>query len=142
MGYEAQNNMVVQRAFDNLRFHQTQIVTDGMRRVAEAGLEYLLEAHDTKYDLNHPEETNTLGYAVAYNGNVVASGSHNGGDYDMPGSAREMAENIAASSPGWCAIILSEMEGYYRVDWEMDFLYRSTEEIKANFNQFFKPIAA
>ena len=40
MGYEAQNNMVIQRAFDNLRFHQTQIVTDGMRRVAEAGLEW------------------------------------------------------------------------------------------------------
>lgn len=136
------NKAVIDNAFDRLKRKKDTIILNGMIKVAKAGLEYLLEAHEIfEPGMMHTEETNTMAYAVAHDGQVVASGMHNGGDYDLPGSALEMAKDLVADTSGWVAVILSDMEGWYRVDYEINFLYTARDEIKSRFKDFFKPIA-
>lgn len=141
-GYSARNKKTIERAFSKFRKEDEAIIRHGMLLVAKAGMDHLLEAHASmEEDLNHPQEVNTMGYAVAHNGKIVASFGYNGGgNDDLPGEAREEAERLLAGTTGWRAIILSDMEGWYRVDWEEGFLFSSSEEIKNNFNSYFKPI--
>lgn len=140
--YASKNRQVIKNAFNNLLKDEKEIIRDGMCKLAEAGLSYLIEAHEFHSALmNHTTETDTMGYAVAFDGVIVASGSHDGGGDDMPGAARDTAQALLAGTQGWVAIILSDMEGWYRVDYEEDFLGYAFEEVKANFNQFFKRIS-
>lgn len=140
--YIAQNHRVILTAFDRLSRNADAIILDGMTRVAQAGLEYLLQAHNEHSPwMAHPFENDTLAGVVAHNGEVVASFTHNGGEGDLPGSASDEAERMLRDTSGWVAVILSDMKGWYRVDYEIGFLAVSADEVKANFNRFFKPIA-
>lgn len=137
-GYRAKNKSVIRTAFSRLRAESDATVLEGMKRLTEAGLEYLLDAHDG--GLHHPNENDTLAAVLAHDGQVVATIPH-GGDDDLPGSASTEAARLLRGTSGWIAIILSDMTNqWYRVDWEIDFLTYSADEIKANFQSFFKPI--
>ena len=141
-GYQDRNKAVIAKAFARFRKEEEIILREGAIRLAKAGLDFLLEAHDDyPRPLLHPEETDTLGYAVAYNGVIVDSAAHIGGESeDLPGSAKEEAERLLSGTRGWRIIVLSDMENWYRWDLETGFLMYSADEIKANFHQFFKPI--
>lgn len=140
--YITQNRRVIHTAFTRLGRDADAIILDGMTRVAQAGLEYLLGAHDDHSPwMNHPIENDTLASVVAHNGEVVASFPHDGGEGDLPGNASDEAKRILRGTSGWVAIIHSDMKGWYRVDYELAFLAISADEVKANFNRFFKPIA-
>lgn len=139
--YQAQNKRVISQAFSRFRKEDERIIEEGMIRVAKAGLDFLIEAHEHHpYAHRHPEEVDTMAYAIAHNGAIVASQGYNGNGDDLPGNAQEAAERLLAGSIGWTAIVLSDMEGWYRVDWEWGFLQYSSDEIKENFNKYFKPI--
>lgn len=140
--YQTQNKRIIERAFSRFRKEEEDILREGAIRIGKAGLDFLLEAHENfQEQLLHPEETDTLGYAVAYNGGIVDSAAHIGGDTgDLPGSAKEEAERLLSGTKGWMIIVLSDMDNWYRWDWEEDFLMYSSDEIKANFNKYFKPI--
>ena len=139
---EARNAAVIRSAFARLQSNKERIIEDGMKRLAQAGLEFLIRAHD-EHDLfmNHPNEDNTMAWAVGHNGSVVASGSHNGGEDDLPGSALQAAESIISNTSGWVAIILSDMEGWYSVGLEEDFLFTASFDIADTFHTYFKKIS-
>ena len=141
-GYSAKNKKTIERAFAKFRKEDEDIIRHGMLLVAKAGIDYLVEAHTrTGEDLNHPKESDSMGYAVAHNGMVIASYGYSGDEsYNLPRQAREEAERLLAGTTGWRAIILSDMEGWYNVDWEEGFLSMSADEIKNNFTSYFKPI--
>ena len=140
MSYLQQNNSTIDKAFARLRKSEEAIIREGMIRLAEAGLQYLIKSHDSFGDMQHTHETNTLAYAVAHDG-VVERGEYlNGGGSDVSGDALQAATKMLSGTKGWCAIILSDMEGWYRVDWEMHFLHYSEAQIKQNFHSFFKKI--
>lgn len=141
MKYQQQNKSTIAGAFARLQKAEEDAIAKGMCRLAKAGLEYLVEAHDSfGYVLRHTEETNTLAYAVAKDGVIVVSDYLDGGSGDLPGNAREKAATILSGTKGWAAVIVSDMEGWYRVDWEMHFLHISVAQIKENFHSFFKKV--
>lgn len=140
MSYLQRNNATIQKAFARLAKSEETIVRNGIVALAEAGLAYLIESHDSFGDMRHTNETDTLAYAVAHDGVVFKGEYLNGGDADMPGDALQTATKILSGTKGWCAIILSDMKGWYRVDWEMHFLHYSIAQIKQNFHSFFKRI--
>ena len=140
MSYLQRNNATIQKAFARLANSEETIVRNGIVALAEAGLAYLIESHDSFGDMHHTHETNTLAYAVAHDGVVFKGEYLNGGEADMPGNALQTATQMLSGTKGWCAIILSDMEGWYRVDWEMHFLHYSIAQIKQNFHSFFKRI--
>ena len=140
-GYQSRNKGVIAKAFARLKKSEEETVFRGMIRLAQAGMSFLVEAHDNFRDgLHHPEEDDTMAYAVSHDGVIVESGSFRGGGDDMPGDAMNKARRLLAGTSGWRAVILSEMEGWYRVDWEMDFLHVSADEVRSNFHRFFKPV--
>lgn len=135
------NSMVIRRAFDRLCENKDRIIEEGMIRLAKAGLAYLVEVHNAhEMFMEHVTETDTMAWAVSHNGSIVATGCHEGTDDDMPGTAQQTASSILSSTNGWVAIILSEMEGYYRVDYEEDFLFDTSFNTASEFQTYFKRI--
>lgn len=134
------NARKIDRAFSRLKASEAKIVRDGMIRLAKRGIEYLVDAHERHaQDMRHTTERDTLAWAVSHNGDVIASGSHYGDGSDI-GNAKYMAESILSSTKGWVAVILSEMYGYYRADYEQDFLYETAFNTQAEFQTYFKKI--
>ena len=141
-GYEQKNAATIRRAFERFKASKDDIIRDGMIRLAKAGLEYLVFVHNAhSMFMEHTNETDTLAWAVSHDGLVIASGCHEGGDDDMPGTAQITASNILSGTTGWVAIILSEMEGYYRVDYEEDFLFDTSFNTASEFQTYFKKIS-
>ena len=140
MSYLQQNSSTIDKAFARLRKSEEAIIREGMIRLAEAGLQYLIESHDSFGNMHHTNETDTLAYAVAHDGAIVRGEYLNAWGDDMPGNALQTATRLLSATKGWVAIILSDMEGWYRVDWEMHFLHYSEAQIKQNFHSFFKKI--
>lgn len=139
--YQAQNKRTIEQAFSRFRKEEEDIVREGMERVAKAGIAFLVEAHKQfREGLSHPHEDDTMAYAVAHDGIIVVSNSYFGGGDEIPGDARSKAEGLLSGTKGWTAIILSDMEGWYRIDWEMGFLHSSAEDIRDNFTKYFKKV--
>lgn len=139
--YESKNRQVIQRSLDRLRESEERRALAAMCQIAEAGLQYLLDAHDAhSMFMAHTLETDTLCFAVAHNGTIVATGAHNGGEGDLPGNAVGEATRILSGTSGWAAIILSDMKGWYRVDYETSFLFYSADMVKDNFRRLFKQV--
>lgn len=141
-GYRTQNRNTITKSFRRLRNSEERTMREGMVKVAKAGMDYLLEAHDNHPIAHeHPEEENTMAYAVAHNGTIVESGNHHGsGSEDMPGNALSKAASLLSGTQGWTAVILSEMEGWYRADWEINFLQSSADEIRDKFYTYFHKV--
>ena len=136
-GYQQVNSATIRKAFNRFVENKDKIIETGLVQLAKSALDFLVSDHD--YGMAHTLEDNTLAYAVAHDGWIIASGYHEGGDGIM-GRAREMAEDLASEVEGWCAIILSEMEGYYRVDYENDMLNDTIIDTRDKFNTYFKKI--
>jgi len=138
---EQSNKKVIAAAFARLRKVEQEVMLDGMQRLAEAGIEYLISAHNDHAALmHHTQEDDTLAWALARDGKILRSEAHHGGGDDIPGDATDKARAIAESTKGWAVIILSDMEGWYREDLEMDFLVSAANGIKNNFHSFFKKV--
>ena len=138
---EQRNQKVIQKSLTRLRTSEQKTAENAMRKIVMVGLEYLIDAHNM-HDMfmSHTQENDTLGYALAHDGMIVMSGQHNGGNEDLPGNAKEKAINLLSGTQGWVAVILSDMQGWYRVDYETDFLLYSAEQVRQDFNRFFKPV--
>jgi len=149
MGYEAQNNATIERAFTRFRQLEYERVRTGMISVAQAGLLFLMDAHEM-YNIqgehHHLNEDNTLAWAVAYNGTIINSGDLQGamgqGDVfdEIPGEAKEEAETVLKGTRGWVGIIYSSMMGWYRWDWEEAYLNYSREMVSADFDRIFRSV--
>jgi hypothetical protein len=141
-GYQAENKRVIEKAFRRLQTSQATNAREGMIRVAKEGMQYLLDIHSSEPDAwRHPSEDNTIAYAVAYNGAIVAAEHHNGDpNLRIKSSAMEEAMRLLSGTTGWVAIILSDMEEWYRADWEESFIRYSADRIRADFQRIFKTI--
>ena len=144
MGYEAQNRAAIKRGFAWLKSVQDKVVRDGMYGLLNAGLSYLEDAHGTIHGGQaHVEESDTLGWALVHDGQITEVVSHSGEEFTPHGDALGRLQQIARESPaGWVGIIMSDMaNNWYRVDYEMDYLHYTQDEIRDHFKDFFKPIA-
>jgi hypothetical protein len=135
----ADNKRAIYRGF--LRLHTTmeKTASEGMRRVGKAALDLVVQAH-REHDpgLMHLHEDNTLGYAVARDGVVYDSGKYSvNSEYD-PGFASETASDIASTTKGFVAVMLSDMgSSWYRDHMEIGFLFEARDEIRDKINDFF-----
>lgn len=134
-----ENSQTIDYCLKSLTLQANNTILEGMEKVARAGLQYLIDAHNAHSGLMlHTTEVNTLAWALAHDGHVVKAGCHEGNEFDLPGNAQSKAEEIASHTHGWTVIILSDMEGWYREDYEMDFLVDAQFGVADNFHTFFK----
>ena len=146
--YQNRNKSVIGGAFDRFYNQYVSTMSQGLVEIAEAALAYLVSCHENDpVHKRHIDEKNTIGYAVGFNGNtLIASFGYEGGgeDADLPGSAREMAEELVMRrKDGWSLVVLSEMDGWYDWQWEDEALVGSTKNFtRENFLKFFKQISA
>ena len=152
--YQQKNSGVIKKSFERLQLHQQEITLHGVVELAKFGLEMLEKHHHESENVGgesaaHVTDENTMAYAVAHSGRVLASG-YTKGDGDLPGGvsqaqgrAEEYAREYSAMESGphtWVIVLFSQMEGWYRWNDEMSFYYATRYDIQKNFGRFFKPI--
>ena len=70
--FEQANERVIDNAVAKFKERANKALMDGMYGLMNAALDYLHEAHDLyKPDMAHESESNTLGWALVYNGKVM-----------------------------------------------------------------------
>lgn len=142
MSYE-RNKSVIYKAFARLNKSEEAVIKNGMYGLLNAALEWLHEAHDEW--MHHENESDTLGWALIHDGQVLEAVSQSKGEWTARGDALGRLQRIASEVPSgaWVGVVLSDMaNNWYRVDWEMGFLSYSADEVKSHFHDFFKPVAA
>lgn len=136
---QRKNASTIDYAFKRFKVNAEAAILDGMEKLAHAVLDYLIDEHNNHaMFMAHTTQTDTMAWALAHDGRVRRSGCHNGGDGDLPGSAKAKAEAIAKQTHGWAVILLSDMEGWYREDYEMNFMVDAQFGIVENFHTFFR----
>ena len=141
--YRSENVKTIREAFKNFVKNKDRVIEAGMCRLLDAALDYLHDAHEMQREgLHHENESNTLGWALVHNGQIVEAVSQSKGPYTPKGDALKSLEEIASTfSTGWVGIVLSDMKnGWYRVDWEVKFLNYSSQMTAQTFDDYFKPI--
>ncbi len=136
MGYREGNARKLEGGFSRLALGKDAEIERIMREVLPLALQDLIEAHWGQ--LEHPAETDTLGWALVHNGGVVAAASQAGGKV-TDASALRTLQSLVSSGPasGWYGIVCSDMTNdWYRVDWEIIFLHRSARELKKNMVRY------
>lgn len=136
MGRSAGNERKLERGFSRLNRGKDAEIERIMLDVLDAALQDLIDAHWGK--LQHPAETDTLGWALVHDGKVVKAVSQVGGQVTDASALRTLSSLVSSgSSSGWYGIVCSDMTNdWYRVDWEIIFLNRSARELKKNMYKY------
>lgn len=151
MSYRTTNRQTINNAFKTFNFRVESYIEEGMIKMAAAGLDYLIEAHeiDAAYDgedFDHQHQSNTTAWAIAHNGKVVRAAYYDGDDDSglqeraLSPDAMQVASRIAAGTTGWAICITADMKGWYREDYEMIFMNYSRDQIMNHFHDYFKPV--
>jgi len=145
MSYLAQNKTAITRGLTTLQQHMEAIVNNGMQTIGSESLDFLIQGHEVLHQgqaHRHPEENDTLGYAVLHDGNIVKMVSHMGGAVQPWGEVEMTLAKISALYPtGWVVIVAADMANdWYRLDWEMDFLHYAADGVRLNWEDYFKPL--
>lgn len=113
-----------------------------MKQMLNAALGFLHDAHNMfRANLHHENESNTLGWALIHNGQIVKAVSQNKGPITPHGDVLAKLNAIAAGRSGWSGVVMSDMENkWYRADWEEGFLEYSRELTAQTFMEYFKAI--
>lgn len=142
--FEQANERVIDNAVAKFKERANKALMDGMYGLMNAALDYLHEAHELyKPDMAHESESNTLGWALVYNGKVMEVVAQDKGPWTPKGDALGRLEMVVSGvrSTGWVGIVLSDMANdWYNIDLEMQFLNYSIDEVKTHFHDFFKPV--
>lgn len=149
MSNSQRNDQVVKNALERLSRDKDVIIEDGMQRILSDAMNYAISIHDYEH-FGHRTTDNSYGWCLLHNGEIkhifVNDGRHGEGEAGM--QLRDAASSINKS--GWVGIILASMtvtneKGrpiYFEIDYEMGVLDMTIDEIKDNFNVYFKPINA
>ena len=140
--YQNQNNRVISAAFKRFQEQYIAAMTEGYCAIGRNALDFLEREHYNDPHPRHITEENTIGYAVGYNGKVLASHGFNGQDGKRIGEAKEMAESIVTSHrSGWCLVVLSDMRvPPYKFSFEYSAYDATIEFTRQNFSLYFKQV--
>lgn len=136
------NISAIRRGMEKLRKNKDRVVELGMYNLLNAALDYLHDAHENfRADLRHENESNTLGWALVHNGQIVEAVSQSKGPLTPRGDVLAKLQAIASGTTGWIGIVMSDVEnGWYRLDWEADFLNYSRELTAQSFKECFQTV--
>ena len=142
----AANLSAIKRGLENLKKSKDAIIEKGMRALLDAALDYLQDAHAVLHGgaaHRHPNETNTLGWALVHDGKIIEAVSQAKGPITPRGDALASLQSVAAGAgEGWVGFVLSDMQNaWYRADWEEDFLNYTVQMTAQTFNEYFTSIS-
>lgn len=141
------NDKLIQKGFTSLLVTKDDHIERVMVEVLDEALDELKMCHyDHPIAHHHVEETDTLGWALVHNGNVVKAVAHDGGIVTSASALRTLREIVSECSHiGWYGIVCSDVTNnryrvWYRLDWEMSFLNYTASYTEHNILQYLKKI--
>lgn len=137
----AANEKVIANAF--LRFRATRefVMSNGMRSLLREAVRYAIEVHDEEHQ-RHPSSGDDYGWVLFYKGKYVDSEIYTpqGGGAEMLG-IHKVIRKVDVPTKGWVGVVMAHMKpmGYFSIDYELEVLARTADEVRANFDRHFKP---
>lgn len=153
MSYRTTNKQTIQNAFKTFNLRNESYIQEGMIKMAQAGLDYLIEAHEIEShwdeggEFDHPNQSDTTAWAIAHNGSIVRAAYYDGDkgsgiqERALSPDAMVVASKVAAQCrAGWAICITADMKGWYNEEWEKIFMNYSRDQIMQHFHDYFKPV--
>lgn len=143
------NNRTIDKAFKRLVLNKDKIVEAGMKRLMAYAMDYALSSHDHVH-WGHRTTGDSYGWALVHNGSIVAL-NINAGHHGEGEAERQLRQAVGSvSSSGWVGILLASLRVendrnssiLFNIDYELDLLNATQDEIRDYFTQYFKPISA
>lgn len=147
--YQRSNERKINRGFKRLNETKDIVIERGMRDLLETGMAYALNAHDHSHWL-HTSTADSYGWALLHDGKAVAHRVNDGRHGDGRALADLMAVSREVPQTGWVGILLASLEAetdrggnvYFAVEYEKSILNMTKDDMKKNFNRFFKRIGS
>ena len=147
--YQSRNERKINRGFKRLNETKDIVIERGMRDLLEYGMAYALNAHDHTHWL-HTSTADSYGWALLHDGKAIAHRVNDGRHGDGRALADLMAVSLEVPQVGWVGILLASMEAetdrgsnvYFAVQYEEHVLHVTRNDVRQNFNKFFKRINA
>lgn len=145
----SRNNAVIGKAFSRLSRNKDSVIERGMKDLLEDAMLFALGEHDATHWF-HKSTENSYGWCLLHDGKGVAhkvnEGRHGGGNAfeQMMEASRDVPQT------GWVGIILASFRAgddkpaprmfYFSIDYEMTILSNTADNVKRQFDRFFKPL--
>ena len=146
--YDKQNEKAVKRGLKWLTARRDTILMRGMCDLLRVSSAFALTLHDQTH-FGHRIAADSHGWALVKDGRVefleVNEGSHGRGTASQ--QLREAASKVP--NKGYVGIILASMDAVrengrpiiFELEFEMDVMNITIDEIKSNFYEYFKPLS-
>lgn len=146
--YERQNERAIDRGLKWLKTSGDAIIQNGMITLLKEASEFAISLHDHQH-FGHRVAADSHGWALVKDGRVlqmeVNEGRHGQGKAHK--QLRDVAQSIA--TPGYVGILLASMSAnredgrpiMFEIEFEIDVLSMSADEIRSNFDKYFKTIS-
>ena len=145
--YDRQNEKAVKRGLNWLTDRRDAILRRGMVELLEEAASFAMHLHDQTH-FGHRIVADSHGWALVKDGKVellqVNDGNH--GEGNATRQLREAASKVPSN--GYVGIVLASMTAarengrpiIFELEFEMDVMNITIDEIKSNFYDYFKPI--
>lgn len=143
-----QNEKAIERGLKWLSSAKDKIIERGMLELLPKATEYAISLHDHSH-YGHRVTEDSHGWALVKDGRIVKMGVNDGrhGEGYAHKQLRDVAQSIA--TPGYVGIVLASMTAkrddgrpiIFEIEYEMDILSMTADEIIDNFQTYFKPIS-
>lgn len=145
--YDKKNEEAVDRGLKWLTARRDVILEEGMRRLLITASAYAIAQHDHTH-FGHRITENSHGWALVKDGKILGIGVNEG--HHGEGDAERQLQTVAGgiSKNGYVGIILASMTAtrdngrpiMFEIEFEMDIMKITADEIRDNFSTYFKPI--
>lgn len=136
------NKKVIEAAIKHFKEQTNVCFQKGMEDLLDAAVEFALASHDEGHQ-QHLIQGDSYGWALFRNKQFVSYKIFSRVRKKENELLQEMKTIQPPSSKCWCGVIMAGMQpvGYFSIDYELNIFELTKDEIKANFNRYFKPLS-
>lgn len=139
------NDKAIDRGLDWLTKQRDTIIEQAMLKILPMATEYAIALHDHEH-FGHRIAGDTHGWALVKGGSIVKMEVNDGrhGEGEAHKQLRDVARSIV--NDGYTGIVLASMTAHrnngkpiiFEIEYEIDILTMTAEELRKNFNRYFK----
>ena len=139
---KAKNSKTIQNAFKRFQANEAFALTDGLKSLMDAAVDYALHVHEARYLHSHLETGDSYGWAVGRQGQCIAIKVTQWNDLPNTDAGiteklRDMAERYSSGKKNkYVGIVMAGMkpDGFYNFDIEVDVLEDTMNMVSGDFD--------
>ena len=139
---KSRNEQTIKNAFERLATNKHNIIVNGMKPLLDNAVKFALKRHHAEGLPGHLETGDSYGWALAYNGEMIAMEVTKGYDEILGGVSEELEYLALKDNVGYIGIVMAGLNppSYYKVEYEDDIIEDTLHFTAHDFDRYFKKI--